>query len=196
MNYGCRNCRREGEKLFLKGDRCLSPKCAVVKKPYAPGAHGAKGQYRLTDYAKQLKEKQRARRYYQLSEKQFFNYYLESSKRIGNTSEILWQKLEMRLDNIIRRAGICRSLTEARQLVSHGKITINGKKVDIPSYEVKVKDKIIAISSDLKPVSKQDMAKWLSYDAKSKTTTVGERPVAEATEMPFNISLVIEFYSK
>jgi small subunit ribosomal protein S4 len=195
MLRGCRQCRREGEKLFLKGDRCLGQKCAVLKRPYPPGVHGPKGKNRLTDYAKQLREKQKARRYYQLAERQFAKYYAESAKSAGNTSELLWQRLELRLDNIIRRANLVLSLTEARQLVTHGMVTVNGKKLDIPSYQAKIGDKIALILEKELP-SKQDLPEWISLDVKSKAVTVASIPAMESVETPFNINLVIEYYSK
>ena len=194
MIRGCRQCRREGEKLFLKGDRCLGQKCAVIKRPYAPGVHGPKGQFRMTDYAKQLRAKQKARRYYQLAERQFAKYYAESAKSAGNTSELLWQRLESRLDNTIRRANLVLSLTEARQMVTHGMVAVNGKKVDIPSYQVKVGDKI-ALPIRKEFPNKQDLPEWISLDGK-KGISIGSFPTVDSVETPFNINLVIEYYSK
>lgn len=194
MLLGCRQCRREGEKLFLKGERCLGQKCAVIKRPYAPGVHGPKSKFRMTDYGKQLREKQKARRYYQVTERKFSSYYATSAAKSGNTSEILWQKLEMRLDNIIRRSNLVSSLTTARQNVTHGHVTLNGKKIDIPSCEVSIGDKIV-LKKINKQVTKQDLPVWLTVDAKG-VLTVSDIPDIESMEMPFNINLVIEYYSK
>lgn len=195
MNLGCKQCRREGEKLFMKGERCYSPKCAVIKKPYIPGVHGPKNQSRMSDYGRQLREKQKARRFYQISEKQFQNYYLEASKKSGNTSEILWSLLESRLDNVIRRSGLIKSLTGARQLVSHGMVEVNGSKVDIGSYSLKLNDEV-EIKSEIDKINKQSLPKWLSIDSKSGKIKMIENPLATTGEAPFNLNLVIEFYSK
>lgn len=199
MLYGCRKCRREGEKLFLKGDRCLGQKCAVSRRPYAPGISGQKGQSmrsRISDYARQLREKQKAKRYYNLSEKQFANYYKNASQKKGNTSELLWQLIEMRLDNAIRRSQIARSIAEAQQMISHGLVNVNGHKVNIPSKLLKVGDKIKVRLSEGQNPTKQNIPRWLSLDLKSQILTVAEVPGAEGVETPFDVHLVIEFYSK
>lgn len=199
MFKGCRKCRREAEKLFLKGDRCLGQKCAVTRRPYAPGSSGLKGHSmhsRMSDYGRQLREKQKAKRYYNVSEKQLVNYYKSASKKEGNTSEILWRFLEMRLDNVVRRSQLARSIAEAQQIVSHGFVKINDNKANIPSRILKIGDKIkVNLSQGQKPV-KQTIPKWLSLDSKSQILTVADFPGAEGVETPFDVHLVIEFYSK
>lgn len=192
----CKQCRRESEKLFLKGDRCLGQKCAVTRKPYVPGFLGAKANTRSSDYAKQLREKQKARRYYQISERQFSNYYHASSKAEGNTSELLWQTLELRLDNCIRRLVSGISVRAARQMTNHGWVKVNNKKVDIPSYILKVGDEISLGMKNIKPVAKQSLPTWLSVDQKSGKVKVAQNPGTTTADMPFNINLVIEYYSK
>lgn len=192
----CKQCRREREKLFLKGDRCIGQKCAVTRKPYVPGFLGPKANTRISDYGKQLREKQKARRYYQIGEKQFSNYYTASSKKEGNTSEILWQTLELRLDNIIRKLVSGISVRSARQLVSHGWTLVNGKKVSIPSYILKTGDEITVSQKNLKLAVKQSLPKWLTADTKMEKIKVSAIPDMKDVEVPFNINLVIEYYSK
>ena len=143
LNPKCRQCRRIGEKLFLKGDRCVSTKCALIKKNYPPGIHGAKQtRAKSSEYGKQLREKQKAKRIYGILEKQFRNYFKKAANKKKETGEILLKILEMRLDNVIYRVGLAKSRNKARQLVSHGHFLINNKKVNIPSYEVNIKDVI------------------------------------------------------
>src|SRR5918999_5491293 len=137
----CKQCRREGLKLFLKGERCLTDKCAVERRPYPPGEHG-RGRIRQSEYRQQLREKQRARRYYQLLEKQFRGYYDKASRQPGVTGENLLRLLETRLDNVLVRLGFAASRRQARQLVNHGHWYINGRRVDIPSYQVRPDDVI------------------------------------------------------
>lgn len=196
MLKGCRECRREAEKLFLKGDRCYGQKCAVVKKPYAPGALGAKGQVRLSDYGKQLREKQKTRRFYQVSEKQFANFYIAASSHTGNTSEIMYQLLETRLDNFVRRCLSSSSVIEARQYISHGGITVNGKKVDIPSYKLKVGDEVTGKIFKSDKQKNASLPKWITYDGKKDIAKVAALPELSDSESQFNLSLIIEYYSK
>lgn len=183
----------------MKGDRCLGQKCAVTRRPYAPGMSGQKGQSmhsRTSDYSRQLREKQKAKRYYNLSEKQFVNYYQFASKKEGNTSEILWQLMEMRLDNVIRRSQFARSIAEAQQMVSHGLVKVNTHKVNIPSRILKVGDEIRVKPAEGQKATKQILPKWLSLDSKSQVLKVSDVPGAEGVETPFDVHLVIEFYSK
>jgi small subunit ribosomal protein S4 len=196
MLKGCRECRREGEKLFLKSDRCYGQKCAVVKKPYAPGDKGAKGRFRSSDYAKQLREKQKTRRFYQVSEKQFTNYYLKANSHSGNTSEILYQLLETRLDNFVRRCLSSISIVEARQYISHGKFTVNGKKVDIPSYQLRIGDEVSGVIFESDKQKNQTLPKWITIDAKKAVAKVAAMPELGESESQFNLSLIIEYYSK
>src|ERR687888_1017966 len=137
----CKQCRREGMKLFLKGERCLTDKCAVERRPYPPGEHG-RGRIRQSEYRQQLREKQRARRYYQLLEKQFRNYYEKASRQPGVTGENLLRLLERRLDNVLVRLGFASSRRQARQLVRHGHFLVNGRRLDIASYQVRADDVI------------------------------------------------------
>jgi len=196
MAEKCKLCRRENEKLFLKGDRCLSPKCSMVKKPYIPGVHGPKSRTRLSDYARQLREKQKAKRYYLLTETQFKNYFIEASNKEGNSSEIFWQYLEIRLDNALRRFHIGKSIAGARQIVSHGLVEVNGKKVDVPSYRLKIGDQVKFKSKEKQEISKQDLPEWLESKKSDNTFFVKAMPEIGNFELPFNINLVIEFYSK
>src|ERR671919_1083604 len=144
----CKQCRREGQKLFLKGERCLTEKCGVERRSYPPGEHG-RGRVRQSEYRQQLREKQKARRYYQLLEKQFRGYYQKASRQPGVTGENLLRLLEQRLDNVLVRLGFAASRRQARQLVNHGHWMVNGRRVDIPSYQVQADD-VISIRSDSK----------------------------------------------
>jgi small subunit ribosomal protein S4 len=168
----------------------------MVKKPYIPGVHGPKSRTRLSDYARQLREKQKAKRYYLLAEKQFKNYFIEASNKEGNSSEIFWQYLEVRLDNALRRLHIGRSIAGARQMVSHGSVEVNGKKVNVPSYRLKVGDQVKVITKEKHEIAKQDMPNWLELKKDGNAFSVKAMPEMENFELPFNINLVIEFYSK
>ncbi|MFA6215089.1 MAG: 30S ribosomal protein S4 [Patescibacteria group bacterium] len=199
----CKQCRREGTKLFLKGDRCSSPKCAIITRNYAPGVHGVKRQSRLTQYGTQLREKQKAKRVYGIFERQFRNYYLKAKRLKGDTGEMIQQFLEMRLDNIIYRAGIAKSRSQARQMVNHGLFLVNGKKVNIPSYQVKTKDQITLkkeekkIFADLdKKLAKYQFPGWLSFSLETKTIKILNKPSGTELEKTFNPRLIVEFYSK
>jgi len=205
LDAKCKKCRREGQKLFLKGERCSSPKCAMVKKNFPPGAHGSKGYGRLTDYGIQLREKQKAKRIYQLLEKQFKNYFFKANKAKGNTEEALLQLLEMRLDNVIYRAGFTQSRSTARQLISHTHIRVNDQKVNIPSYQLKIgdiisikdKSKEIKIFNNLKDrLKKVEKPSWLSVDADKFEIKITDKPKLEESKGEFDPKLIIEFYSK
>jgi len=198
----CRLCRREGDKLFLKGEKCFSSKCAIEKRPNPPGQHGAK-RGRLSDYATQLREKQKLRRIYGILEKQFRSYYQQADRRKGSTGEILLQILESRLDNIVYRMGFGASRTEARQLVRHNGITLNGRKVNIPSMQIKPGDVIaVANKEQLRVKAAADMAQqrgvveWLDVDFKKLEGTFKAMP--ERSDLPSDINehLVVELYSK
>ncbi len=200
----CRLCRREGDKLFLKGEKCFSSKCAIEKRPNPPGQHGAK-RGRLSDYATQLREKQKLRRIYGILEKQFRSYYHEADRRKGSTGEILLQILESRLDNVVFRMGFGASRTEARQLVRHDAITLNGRKVNIPSAQIKPGD-VIAVAGSSKEqlrvkaaadmAAQRGIAEWLDVDFKKLEGTFKSMP--ERSELPSDINehLVVELYSK
>lgn len=200
----CRLCRREGEKLFLKGDRCYSDKCSVSKRPYAPGQHGQQKK-KASEYATQLREKQKARRFYGVLESQFRKYFALASKRKGITGENLLQILESRLDNVVYRLGIATSRPEARQLVRHGHFTVNGKKVNIPSFLVKagdvvsVKEKSLSsskIKDLLESAAKKSIPKWLEFDVENNSSKVVALPAREDIDLLVKEHLIVELYSK
>ena len=200
----CRQCRREGEKLFLKGSRCLSQKCALERRPNPPGVHVGTRK-KASEYSTQLREKQKTKRFYGLCEKQFKGYFNKASKMRGMAGENMLVLLERRLDNVVFRMGLCASRAQARQVVNHGLITVNGKRVDIPSYLVSKGD-VIAVKenktdkkvfAEIKGgTAKYVTAAWLNFDAEKLTATVVELPtradVGEHTEG----HLIVELYSK
>lgn len=205
----CKLCRRAGEKLFLKGDRCASPKCAMVRKPYIPGVHGNAGGGKgrgLSDFGKQLAEKQKLKRLYRVTEKQFRKHLKEAQLQPGVVGENLVIRLESRLDNIIYRLGFAVSRAQARQLVSHSMFTVNGKVLNIPSAILKVGDEIAlkpqkkekTFFKELQAVlkKKQDVADWLSLDASKMSAKVLSAPGKDDLGTGVNVSLVIEFYSR
>lgn len=203
-NAVCRLCRREGVKLYLKGDKCFSRKCPVEKRAYPPGQHGQSGMRRkLSDYGQQLREKQKMRRVYGLREKQFRNLMTEAVRRTGVTGENLLQLLEMRLDNVVYRLGLATSRQQARQFVNHGHVKVNGRKVDIPSYTVKVDDEVQVHEGSRKMtplVAAVDSAKgnpaWLEFDAKELKGKVLSAPVRDEIDTDVQESLIVEFYSR
>ncbi|GMA50435.1 30S ribosomal protein S4 [Alicyclobacillus contaminans] len=200
----CRLCRREGTKLYLKGERCYSEKCAVDKRPFPPGQHG-QGRRRNSEYGLQLREKQKARRYYGVLEKQFEAYYDEAARRQGITGENLLQILESRLDNVVYRLGFAASRAEARQLVRHGHFTVNGRKVDIPSYLTKPGD-VIAIREKSQQVARikflvegaeaKTIAPWLELDVANKSGKVVRVPAREEIDTPVAEQMIVEHYSR
>lgn len=201
----CKQCRREGEKLYLKGEKCLGPKCPVVRRAFPPGQHGPTSRTRLTPYGVQLREKQKAKRLYGLMERQFSNYFAKAAGRSGDTGVFLKQFLEMRFDNVVYRLGFARSRAQSRQLVGHGLFTVNGKSVNIPSYQLRTGD-VVAIKEskagkgafkDLKDrLSKVEAPGWLSLDAAAATGKIINRPTAEELERSFDAKLIVEFYSR
>ena len=198
----CRLCRREGCKLFLKGDRCISPKCAMEKRPVVPGQHGL-GRKKVTDYGTQLREKQKVKRAYGLLEKQFREYYEKATRMKGVVGENMLSLLERRLDNVVYRMGIGDSRSESRQIVNHGHICVNGKVVNIPSYLVSVGD-VISIREnkrekanfkelkDLKVV----LPKWLEFDNQTLTGKVIALPQRDDIDLGIKEHLIVELYSK
>ncbi|NLC63177.1 MAG: 30S ribosomal protein S4 [Thermoanaerobacterales bacterium] len=200
----CRLCRREGIKLYLKGDRCYSPKCAIDRRGYAPGQHGQMRR-KLSEYGLQLREKQKARRIYGVLEKQFKNYFIRASRQKGVTGENLLRLLEMRLDNVVYRLGFATSRPQARQFVRNGHVEVNGKRVTIPSYNVKEKD-AISISeksrsmSVFKEISEAGEAKvvpgWLSANYETLTGEILSLPNREDIDIPIQEHLIVELYSK
>ena len=200
----CRLCRREGEKLFLKGEKCYGSKCAMEKRPTPPGQHGAK-KGRLSDYAAQLREKQKMRRIYGILEKQFRNYYGEADRRKGSTGEKLLQLLESRLDNVVYRMGFGASRSEARQLVRHNCITVNGKKVNIPSMQlkagdvVKVTDKAathLRVKSASNIAQQRGISEWLDVNLDKFEGVFKNAPERTDLSADINEHLVVELYSK
>ena len=198
----CRQCRREGVKLFLKGERCLTEKCAVERRSYPPGQHG-RGRIKQSEYLLQLREKQKARRYYGVLEKQFRNYYKKASRRQGITGEELLRLLEMRLDNVVYRLGFAASRAQARQLVRHGHFHINGRRVNIPSYQVRADD-IVSLrpgaAGEAAVRSATDLtasvANWLQADHDNLTGKVLRRPDRDEIDTPVQEQLIVELYSK
>lgn len=200
----CRICRREGDKLFLKGDRCYTDKCAIARRGYAPGQHG-QGRKKMSEYGTQLREKQKAKRYYGLLENQFYHYFELASKMAGKTGENLLKVLESRLDNVVYRAGFAMSRPEARQLVSHGHFTVNGKPVNIPSYMVKAGDVVAIVeksmSSDkikgvLEANASRPALNWLSVDKNKAQATVVNLPERGEIDLQVEEQLIVELYSK
>ena len=200
----CRLCRREGTKLFLKGDRCLTGKCALDRRSTAPGQHGAANK-KMREYGLQMREKQKTRRYYGVLEKQFVNYFEEADRKEGMTGENLICLLERRLDNVVYRMGFAASHKEARQLVLHGHFTVNGKKVNIPSLIIKAGDVISVKEASRDSVKFKALAeaaasanapKWLEVKAEAMTATVLTLPAREDVDFDFNEQLIVELYSK
>lgn len=200
----CKLCRREGMKLFLKGDRCYSDKCAIERREYPPGQHG-QGRSKFSEYGSQLREKQKIRRIYGILERQFRKIFREADRRKGISGENLIQLLESRLDNMVYRFGFANSRAEARLLVTQGHFLVNGKPVNIPSYSVKtgnvisVKEKsrkVVRIQGSLEAVQRRGLPEWLDLDIANQTGTVKMLPVRNQITMPMNEHLVVELYSK
>ncbi|MDD6088047.1 MAG: 30S ribosomal protein S4 [Desulfovibrionaceae bacterium] len=200
----CRLCRREGTKLFLKGDRCFSEKCAVEKRPFAPGQHG-RNRKKMSDYATQLREKQKVRRVYGVLEKQFRGYFVDADMAKGVTGTNLLSYLERRLDNVVYRLGFAHSRAQARQLVRHGIFTLNGHKVTIPSLLVKIGDSVeipeanrsIAIFGDAEgAVARRGCPAWLEVDTNAFKGVVKALPQRDDIQFPINEHLIVELYSK
>jgi small subunit ribosomal protein S4 len=198
----CKQCRREGQKLFLKGERCLTDKCSVERRPYPPGDHG-RGRVRQSEYRHQLREKQKARRYYQVLEKQFRNYYDKASRQPGVTGENLLRLLERRLDNVLVRLGFAASRRQARQLVTHGHFLVNARRVNVPSYQVRPGE-IISVreSSSAIPVIREategtaTVPAWLQADFDSLTANVLRLPERDEISAPVQEQLIVVLYSK
>ena len=200
----CRLCRREGEKLFLKGEKCYSSKCPVEKRAFPPGQHGQR-RGRITDYGLQLREKQKLRRIYGLLEKQFRGYYQTGDQRKGSTGENLLKLLECRLDNVVYRMGFGVSRTEARQLVRHNAVTVNGRRVNIPSYQVRPTDTVaireksksqLRVQAALELAVQRGFPEWLDVDVKKMQGVF--KAVPERSDLPaeINENMIVELYSK
>ena len=198
----CRLCRREGQKLFLKGERCYSGKCALEKRSYAPGQHG-QGRKKSSDYGLQLREKQKAKRFYGLQETQFRNLFEKAAAKKGITGENLLIMLETRLDNVVFRMGLASSRKEARQLVTHGHFTVNGKKADIPSMQLKAGD-VVAVkeksnsSPKFKEIKEMTISTpaWVTIDTQKLEGKVLAMPTREQIDTPVAEHLIVELYSK
>ncbi len=203
----CKLCRREGEKLFLKGERCLTPKCAIERRSYVPGMHGRQRQYRRrpSEYGLQLREKQKARRIYGVLERQFRRYFREAEKRKGVTGAALLQILESRLDNVLYRLGFADSRSQARQLVRHGHFEVNGRRTNIPSYVLKAGD-VIAVRERSKDkayfkglreiLAERVIPSWLKQDIEGLSGELLAIPAREEIEVPLSEKLIVEYYSR
>jgi len=200
----CRLCRREGTKLYLKGDRCYTDKCAIARRAYAPGQHG-QSRKKVSGYGIQLREKQKVRRIYGILEKQFRAYFREAERQKGVTGENLLRLLELRLDNVVYRMGFGESRAEARQLVGHGHFTVNGKKVDIASYQVGLND-LITVKPNSKSTDKfkglaenaasKTAPQWLSINAEMMEARIIALPAREDIDLPIEEHLIVELYSR
>ncbi len=200
----CRICRREGMKLYLKGDRCYSQKCSFDKRSYAPGMHG-QSRKKVSEYGLQLREKQKTKKSYGVLEKQFRNYFDRADRQEGVTGENLLRLLERRLDNVVFRVGLGASRREARQLVRHSHFTVNGRKVNIPSYLIKVGD-VIEVKNKSKSstrlkelkdrAAEKTIPEWLDYDAEQMAAKVVALPTREQIDMPIAEHLIVELYSR
>ncbi len=200
----CRLCRREGTKLFLKGDRCFSEKCAVEKRAYPPGQHG-QGRARFSDYGVQLREKQKVKRMYGLLEKQFRSTFDRASRMKGRAGENLLMLLERRLDNVVFRLGFATSRAEARQLVKHGHFQLNGRKVGTPSIQLRPGDKVTLreksqqvtrVIGALEALEGRSLPQWLELDKENFEGTVKQQPVREDGTLPIEEQLIVELYSR
>lgn len=203
----CKQCRREGEKLFLKGERCFTAKCAFEKRSYPPGMHGRRAKFRrkTSDFGTQLRGKQKARRVYGVLERQFRRYFREAERRKGLTGVNLLQILESRLDTVVYRLGLASSRAQARQLIRHGHFEVNGRKTDIPSFLAKPGDLVAVRATSRNKAYFQDLAErmehhflpeWLSLDVDTLSGRVLALPTREQIEVPVNEQLIVEYYSR
>lgn len=201
----CRLCRRENVKLFLKGDRCLSDKCAINKRNYAPGLHGQRRRTKLSEYGLQLREKQKVKRTYGLMESQFRSYFQKAARAQGVTGVNLLVLLERRLDNVVYRMGFADSRAQARQLVRHGHMRVNGRKVNIPSFLIKPGDAVEprersrnmeVIRGNMEHIGQKQIPEWLHVDASAMRGVVQTLPSRDDIAMPFQEQLIVELYSK
>jgi len=201
----CRLCRREGMKLFLKGERCYTDKCAIEKRNVPPGQHGRGRRQKIVGYGVQLREKQKVKRTYGVLENQFRRYFEAADRQKGITGELLLQALERRLDNVIYRLGFATSRAQARQLVRHGHFTVNGRKVDIPSYPVRAGETVAVRTTSgqnptilhaMEEVKGRGIPEWLLLDADKKAGTVSSLPTREQINLPVQEQLIVELYSK
>lgn len=200
IDASCRLCRREGEKLFLKGQRCYTAKCAIARRSFAPGQHG-QSRKKVSEYGVQLREKQKTRRFYGILEGQFRKIYASADKMQGKTGENLLKLLELRMDNVVYRMGLASSRPEARQLVSHGHFTVNSKRADIPSMLLSAGD-IISVkdsskaSVKFKTMAERPLPKWLTFDYDNLSGTVAQIPTRDDVDLQVKEHLIVELYSK
>ena len=201
----CRLCRREGMKLFLKGERCYTDKCAIEKRNVPPGQHGRARKAKMAGYGVQLREKQKVKRTYGVLESQFRRYFEAADRAKGVTGELLLQMLERRLDNVVYRLGFATSRAQARQLVRHGHFTVNGKKVDIPSYAVRSGDSVAirggsaqnpTIQHAMEEVKGRGIPEWLNFDSSALAGRISQLPTREQINLPVQEQLIVELYSK
>jgi small subunit ribosomal protein S4 len=201
----CRLCRREGMKLFLKGERCYTEKCAIEKRNVPPGQHGRSRKAKIVGYGIQLREKQKVKRTYGVLENQFRRYFEAADRQKGITGELLLQMLERRLDNVVYRLGFATSRAQARQLVRHGHFNVNGRKVDIPSYAVRQGDVVavrgtsgqnVSIQHAMEEVKGRGIPEWLLFDAAALSGRVSQLPTREQINLPVQEQLIVELYSK
>lgn len=192
----CKLCRREGRKLFLKGARCNSEKCAINKRNQPPGQHGGGRGRRQSDYNRLLREKQKVKRMYGILEVQFRRYYDNAAKVKGITGQLLLQTLERRLDNVVYQSGFGTSRAQSRQLVNQGKVKVNGNIIDIPSYEVSAEDKVEFTGKEVLSKEKDSIPEWLSVNEKDKVIKINRLPEREDISAEINEQLIIEFYSR
>ncbi len=201
----CRQCRREGVKMFLKGDRCFSDKCAIVRRSTVPGQHGAARRGMMKNYGLQLREKQKAKRYYGVLEKQFRNYFVKADAQEGMTGDNLLKLIERRLDNVVYRMGLAESRRDARQLVCHGHFTLNGKKANIPSQLVKLGDEIAVkdtskslpkFKSLVENIDNKKNPQWLDVDKQNLVAKVIALPIRDDVDFEIQENLIVELYSK
>jgi len=202
----CRKCRRAKDKLFLKGDRCFTPKCAIIRKPYAPGVHGKKTSRGLSEYGTQLAVKQKIKRLYGVMERQFRKHFDDIKHKPGLVGDNFISRLERRLDNTVYRAGLAASRMQARQIVNHGLIAVNGKKVTIPSFEVRIGDEISAnatkknnnyfVNLEQALKNKKDFPAWINFDPKTMAAKITADPKREDVGINLDTQLVVEYYSR
>lgn len=196
MIKACKKCRREGDKLILKGERCFSAKCSVTRRPYVPGQHGPVQRIKLSEYGRQLREKQKVKKIFGLSEADLSRLYSEADRRTGNTAENLVKLIESRLDNLVYRSGIGASRSDSRQIVSHGHVTVNGRKLSIPSASIKPGQKISfgkVVKIDPK---KTKSSSWMKWDDKHKDCEYLRTPSRDEIDLNINENLVVEYYSR
>ncbi|HEX7021657.1 MAG TPA: 30S ribosomal protein S4 [Trueperaceae bacterium] len=201
----CKLCRREGTKLYLKGDRCYSAKCGIEKRPYPPGQHGQRRSRKLSDFGIRLREKQKLRRFYGMSEKQFRSLFDEAVRREGSTGQVFLALLESRLDSVVYRLGIASSRAQARQFINQGHIAVNGKRVDVASYQVQAGDSVevhenarnfAPIRQNIEAGRRRKVSPWLEFDPEGLKGTYVRQPAREDLVVPVNELQVIEYYSR